>query len=284
MSFETYETSRAEAAPINLYYFRYGETADAFFAYTDAEEVITFGGVAYQPIPIKRDSVKASGTLDKSTMQVNTPQNTELADLFKLYPPSQVVTLIIRQGHAFDPDAEYLVTWTGRVLGCKRQGNEAIYTCEPIATSLKRPGLRRNYQYGCPHVLYGPQCKANKTAATISRMALTVSGPYVTLADNWATEDRKPKYIGGMVEWIALDGRKEIRTVLKLKGVHNEQLLLSGISTGLVAGMSLDIILGCNHQAGLTDDCIVLHNNISNYGGQPWIPFENPIGIKNNFY
>lgn len=284
MSFEAHEESRSTGQPIDLYYFRYGDTADAYFAYTNAEEVVTFGGVAYQPTPIKRDSVKASGTLDKTQMQVNTPQNTDLAELFRLYPPSQVVTLIIRQGHMDDTDGEFLVTWTGRVLGCKRQGNEAIYTCEPISTSLKRPGLRRNYQYGCPHVLYGPQCKADKTSATISRTVLSKSGSYITLQSDWETDPRKLKYLSGLVEWTTLDGRREVRTIRKLKGTFNEQLLLSGVTTGLISGMSVDVILGCNHMAGLDDDCIALHDNIQNYGGQPWIPLENPIGIKNNFY
>jgi hypothetical protein len=77
---------------------------------------------------------------------------------------------------------------------------------------------------------------------------------------------------------------KETRSILKLKGADKAQLLLDSAAKGLVAGMSVSVILGCNKLAGLTDDCIVLHDNIHNFGGMPWIPTKNPIGIKNSFY
>lgn len=284
MTFEIREESRSKGEPIALYHFQYGDAADKYFGYTDAETTITTGGKTYEPIPIVMGAVKASGTLDRQSIEVRTPQNVELAELFRLFPPSQVITLIVKQGHANDPDAQFLVTWTGRVLGHKRQINEAVYTVESVATSMRRAILRRHYMYGCPHVLYGPQCKANKAAATITKTALSVTSPYVTLADNWATTSMKPKYLGGLVEWTTLDGLKETRAIRKIKGATSNQLLLSGTTNGLVAGMSVNLVLGCNHQAGLEDDCIALHDNILNYGGQPWIPTKNPIGIKNTFY
>lgn len=284
MTFATYEESRTQGEPISLYHFQYGESSTQFYAYTDGEQAVTYAGKIYLPIPIAMGAVRASGTLDKQSIEVRTPQNVELAELFRLYPPSQVVTLVVRQGHVGDADAQFLVTWTGRVIGHKRQGNEAVYTIESLATAMRRSILRRHYMLGCGHALYGPSCKANKAAATVIRSVLSVSGASVTLLDLWQTEERKPKYIGGMVEWEALDGTKESRWLVRLSGTNNQTLMLDGVAKGLVSGMSVNVILGCNHQAGLEDDCIVLHENINNFGGCPWIPTQNPIGIKNTFY
>jgi hypothetical protein len=281
------EKSRTKSRPVSLYFFRYGPEATTYFAYTDALQPVkhTFdlavGEVEFQPIPIDRGAITASGTLDKTTLDVTTRVDTPLAELFLYYPPSDVVRLTIFQGHVDSPD--YRVAWAGRVLSCSRTDNEASFSCEPVDTSLRRPGLRRNYQYGCPHVLYGPACKASRPAATITRTAASVSGPLVAFAPDWETTGKRDKYIGGIAEWVADGGRRERRTIIRFTNSAYDTMVLSGPALGLVAGVAVDLSLGCNHKAELTDDCHALHNNIKNYGGQPWIPTKNPIGIVNNF-
>lgn len=282
MTFAAREESRYLGQPVDLYLFRYGDAPDAFFAYTDAEDAITDSGILYRPIPIMRGAINSSGTLDKAALEIRTPQNVELAELFKLYPPSQVVTLIIRQAHIGDPDGQALVIWTGRVLGCKRVVNEATYTCEPVSTSLKRAILRRHYQYGCPHVLYGPQCKASKAAATATATVKAVAGPVVTFDAGWNGSTPLNKFRNGLMEWLSPNGSREVRSVLRLTLALGEvSVVLGGTALGLSADMEVSIVLGCNHNG---DDCEDLHNNILNYGGQPWIPTDNPIGLKNTFY
>ena len=60
----------------------------------------------------------AQVTLDKSTLKVSMDIGTDLAELFRIYPPSSVVTLTIFEGHIDDPDGEFLAVWAGltRVL------------------------------------------------------------------------------------------------------------------------------------------------------------------------
>jgi len=281
MTFETREESRYLGEPVDLFYFRYGSAANAFYAYTDAEQAITFDGVVYQPIPIKRGNFTASGTLDKTVLTLNCPINTDIANLFRVYPPGQVVTLIIRQGHVNDPDNDFPVIWTGRVIQCERDGSEANLSCEPVSTSMRRSGLRRNYQLSCPHVLYGPQCKASKLAATTTTQVINLTGSRVTLQDAWSGAINPSKYIGGMIEWNTGAGL-ERRTILRI--IDLKTLVLSGPTTGIVAGQNIDVILGCNHQMGVgpqpNGDCQPLHNNIQNFGGQAWIPTSNPINTN----
>ncbi len=282
MSFASVEGSRQKGSPVSLYLFVYGDGPQSFYAYTDAEQIVNYAGVAYQPIPIDRGSIASSGSLDKAAVEITTSKDVELATLFRIYPPSQVINLFIRQGHIDDGD--FLVCWTGRVLSCSREDNETHFSCEPISTSLKRNGLRRPYQYACPHVLYGPQCRANRSAATTTIYPIGFSGVTLVLPENWT--NRPQKYIGGMVQWTTANGDTVLRTILNYSGTN--VFALSGPVSNLPPGSPVNMILGCNHQTGTAvqpnGDCLPLHGNIHNFGGQPWIPLKNPIGLRSQYY
>jgi hypothetical protein len=285
MSFEANELSRALGTPATLYHFNYGEDAAAYFAYTDAEQVVTYGGVAYQPLAIMRGSIATQGTLDKAVLDIQLPTESGLADLFKLYAPTRVVTVIVRQGHVADPANEWPAIWVGRIINISRTGNQAVVSCEPVSTSMRRPGLRRHYQYGCMHALYGPNCKANRSAASTASTVSSVTGNVVTLPGGWNGARAVAKYAGGLLEWTTPEGNTEIRTIIRVVG---NALTINGLPIGLAAATAVLVSLGCNHQM---DDCQSLFvetgtgvSNILNYGGQPWIPTVNPIGYNNQFY
>lgn len=276
MTYDALEESRNLGSPAELYYFRFGSDPTAFYAYTDVEEAIIYGGVTYNPIPIKRGGVVASGSLDKSRMSVRVPLTSAIAELFRVYPPGQVITLTLRGGHTTDTDVEFPVIWVGRVLQCSRNddnGPEGDLSCEPASTSIRRSGLRRHYQLSCPHVLYEQGdglCKANKTASTFTRATTGVAYTSFTFSPGWNGGIDPAKFLGGMVTWVT-PFLKETRTILRVSG---NTLILTGPTTGVTVGGAVDIILGCNHQ---TTDCEMLHNNILNFGGQPYIPLKNPI-------
>lgn len=275
MSFETIEESRYLGEPVDLYFFRYGTTTSAYYAYTDAEEPITLDGIVYKPLPIQRSAINSSGTLDKAAITVDVPTSSDVAELFRIYPPGRSVTLIIRQGHLTDADGEFNVIWSGRVLSSSREDSIASLTCEPLSTAFRRSGLRRCYQYSCPHALYGTLCMASKIAATTLATVYAVSGASVTMDSGWNGAHPVEKYIGGMIAWETPSGT-EVRTILRLADGGNK-LQLSGSTRGLTGGTEVSVILGCEHNM---EDCQNLHNNIQNYGGQPWIPLSSPIKIN----
>jgi uncharacterized phage protein (TIGR02218 family) len=281
VTFGPIESSRADGEPVNLYLFKgtdnLGGSIIGPFGYTDAEKPITFEGVTYQPVPIDRDSITSAGTLDQTTIEVKMPQDTDIGNVFISWAPSQVVSLFIRQGNLSDPDAQFLVCWTGRVLGFEKVGSEITFTCEPIATSIRRPGLRRRYQKGCPHVLYGPQCGASKPDATNDATVNTVfNSEAVRLDVGWNALSAGADYRGGLIQWTDGNGVALVRTILR---VNVNTLTLNGPPTSLIVGQTVSVSLGCNH---LMTGC-TLHDNIQNYGGQPWIPTVNPFRLVNNF-
>ena len=287
MSLGSYESSRFSGEPINLFYFQYGVQPTDYYAYTDAEDVVTVNGVPYTPIAIDRGKITSSGTLDKSNMTVSTPHDCALANLYLVYPPSGVTSLIMYQGHINDADQDFKVVWSGRVMSCARKGSKAEFTCEPISTSMRRNGLRRRYQYGCPHVLYGEACSANKDIATSTAVVVAITGTRVTVTAGWAGQYRADKHLQGIVQWVTAAGSQEVRTILRVEN-GGLTFLLGGATRGLAPGSSINLSLGCNHKSGTPaqpdGDCGPLHNNVLNFGGQEYIPFSNPIGLVNQFY
>lgn len=283
MSYGTYEASRTLGAPIHFYEF----ACDVqMFRYTDHEVAVVYFGNTFNPLPIDRGKLVETGTMDKKQFSITVPHDCEIANLYLAYPPSDVTTIKIWAGHLGDPDNEFKVVYTGRVLSCSRKKTSATLTCEPVTTSMKRNGLRRRYQYGCPFVLYSAQCGASRAANTVTSVVSDVSGGRITLPGAW-TPRPKAKYLDGIVQWTKADGSTEIRTIKRVESGGNV-LLLSYLPTGLAPGMTVQVSLGCNHKAGIASqadgDCGPLFSNIQNFGGQLWIPFKNPIGVVNNYY
>lgn len=282
--YETYETSRHSGRPIDIYLFTYGPEASHYYAYTSHVDDVEIDGIIYLAIPISRDNTKSSGSLDKAVYRVKLARDVEILDLFRVYPPSQMVTLTIRSGHLPDPDVEFLTVWAGRVLGYERQDSEAILSCEPVSTTMKRVGLRRHYQIRCPHLLYGPDCRANQAARTVAATVSIVDGLNITLVGGW-TALALEKYRQGRVQWTGADGQVEIRQVLGT--FEPNTLRMDALLRGLQAGMTVSVSAGCNHLTsapGGGGDCVDLHNNGPNFGGCKWIPTKNPIGSFNRFY
>lgn len=298
MSIDYLENSRYLGKPVNFYLIEGGATAEGLdetkvgpFAFCDAETTFRFPWivrkirgvnteVAFVPWPIKGTEVSQDGTLDKSDITVTMALGTPLDSMFLAYPPSQVVNMTMFQGHVGDEliPTNYPAKWLGRILTGSREQNELLLNCQPVSSSVKRPGLRRNYQVGCPHVLYGSQCKAKKAAATMSRRVASVSRNVISLTKSVGNIHNH--FLGGLVEWHnATTDVREIRTISSMSG-DGAMVTIRGIMRGLNPGDSVSLIKGCNR---LMSGCN-LHNNILNYGGQPFIPLENPLSSKNQFY
>lgn len=275
--FGLFESSRSRGVPVELYLFT---VTDQVYAYTNTDDAVVYAGVTYTPAPITHDRIVASGSLDRATLTVRLADATPLGVLLRQYPQSGVMSLTLRQGHKGDD--EYLVAWAGRVLGAAAgEPGERSLSCQPVTTSLERSGLRRNWQYPCPHVLYGAQCRASLPAATVTAIATGSNGTAALLPSGWHGTKPIDKFMGGLCAWGG-----EIRTILR---TAETGITLSGPAS-FAAGTELRLSLGCNHQ---DNDCRTIHvpsdeaayggGNIRNYGGDLFIPTQNPIGFVSNY-
>lgn len=285
MSYDDYEGSRKSGHPVELFFVRFGSEGGSFYAFTDAEAPITLDGIEYAPMASEREKIEVSGRLEDKELSLMLAIDHPLAELTKFYPPSWVITITIRQGHVADPAApsewaqgeNFPVAWNGRILErVGGQGAMVNMVCGPSGHSMNMPGLRRNYQWSCPHALYGVMCQANKAAATTQEVVTVATGNRVELAGDWGlTEVPRDRYRGGMIQWQG-GHATEYRMIL---GITEEDVILVSGPTFLEEDDEIELVLGCGRTLA---DCDDLHNNAVNYGGMPWIPKNNPIHRNNH--
>jgi hypothetical protein len=274
MTFETYEQGRYSGSPVETYLFTYGLGATEYYGYTDAERGFTLGGKTYRARPISRDSISTSGgRTERQDIKIMMSGKEEFLDMFQIYPPDQPISVVISSGHHEDGTADFNAVFHGKVINVlTKSDGQAEVLCRPLWTAANQAGLRRHYQIGCPHVLYGSHCKASETAVTTTAAAFPASNK-VTLASGWEGAYTTSKFRGGWLEWV-VGANTYRRTILRLSG---NTLTLSGPALDLSVGHSMRVVIGCNRKM---DDCTDIHNNINNYGGQPWIPLKNPINTN----
>ena len=287
MALNDYETSANLGIPVELYEIR--TSASAVLRYTDVAIPITYAGEVYTPHPIQRSKLESQSKFDLLELKLDVPFSSPLGELFLFYPPSYIVTVTVRQGHIDDPAApagweageNFPVAFAGRVVEAQRDGDTAKLSCEHIGASMKRPGLRRHYQWACPLVLYGPRCQAPKTSWRVEIIGANAN----TLTVNIAGVDPLPpsgttlgQFVGGFVQWDA-DRGKERRSILRMDATT---IWMDGPAYGVpYLNSEGDIFRGCPHTL---QGCTDIHDNAVNYGGQPWIPTDgNPIGRNNHF-
>ena len=278
--FGAFFSSRQKARPVTLFLFQFGDLSTAYFAHTDSERTITYNGVVYTPAPISHGNIVSSGSLDKSLLEVKTARTTGAASLFASYPPTSVIKLRIMRGNANDPDSQFVTTWFGEVKSCKLDKSEATFACEPLSTRLLNPGLRRNYQIGCTHALYGPGCGVSQSSYIQTATVSSITGQVIQVEDGWNTRGIDPtKFLGGMVQWAGVSSSYDRRSIIRVADA--DTFHVGGIPMSVAAGSAISILPGCNHQQ---TDCGSLYNNVLNFGGCPYIPYVNPVGLVDNFF
>ncbi len=287
MSLSLFELSRYLSKPVNLFRVQYGPNPDDVYRFTDAERPVTTGGETFEPHQISRGNIAASGTLDKANVEVYTNRNSPLFELFRAGVPNHVVTIEIYQGHVDDPDRDFRRIWVGKMINFGfAKGGKATYTCEPTSTMMRRNGMRRNWQIGCPHVLYREgdgQCNANIVRATKTVTVASVSGVTINLTapiPGLSAADAVKFFSGGQADWLDERSARARRTIVGV-AANARAITVSGSSLTLSAGQQVNIIYGCPRSMS---GCATIHDNILNYGGMPWIPTENPFGTNNRFY
>ncbi len=95
MTFASYETSVEQGTKVSLYLIEYGENPDAYFGYSDGDQVVVFDGRTFNPIVIGREKVESSGSLDQKAMEVQIDPAASVVAFYNDTPPSGAVRLTI---------------------------------------------------------------------------------------------------------------------------------------------------------------------------------------------
>ncbi len=264
MTFETFETSIQDGAPVELYEFRRDSLR---WRYTSGADSVTIDGNTYSPVPINRSAIENTSAADKTSIKIEVARDNPVADLFRITPPSDVVLLYVYRYHRTDNDKRTL--WIGRVMNCEWRGSLATLSCEPVTVSMNRMGLRRMYQRSCPHKLYGAKCGLTRATYEVTGAVDSISGLVVSVSEADALADGY--FTGGGLEWVNGDGVTERRLITDHTAAA---LTLSLAITDLAVADTVTIYPGC---AKTTAACLDKFNNLNNYGGFPYIPTKNPF-------
>lgn len=263
MTYDIRERSVQDGAPVELYEFARNAK---IWRYTSAEQDIGDSSESWVSVPITRTAVETNTESARNAIKLTVPRNFEIADLFRISPPTDIIALTVRRFHRGEDD-DVAAIWIGRVLNVSFEGVRAVMNCEPVSVSLKRQGLRRLYQKQCPHVLYGPGCLVDKTAHDHLTTITGIDGVTVTVASLLS----KP-YAGGYIEIADADGNFDRRFIRSFSGTT----LTLNFPVGPGVGESDSVIVypGCNHTMEM---CDTDYSNIERYGGFPFTPQKNPF-------
>lgn len=259
MSYDALESSIASGRPVELYRFALGALR---WTFASGQTAVVYQSETYQPATIKRTGIEQGKEINRAGIEITLPRDNPLAGLFIASPPEGVVSVTIYRFHS--GDAETIVLWKGRVGGARLSGSELTLKCEPVATSLKRVGLRARYQLICRHALYSADCGALKASYGVTGEVSSVSGTSVQVAAAASKPDGY--FVAGMLET-----NEGVRMIVGHSGVN---LTLVAPMPSLAPGVAVRLYAGCDHS---TSTCQSRFNNIANYGGFPFIPTKNPF-------
>jgi uncharacterized phage protein (TIGR02218 family) len=265
VTYDARERSADLGRPVEIYSFARGSIA---WRFTSADREVIVDTQAYEPAVISRSNIEQGPEVARSNMRLMVPANFPVAELYLIAPPSDEITLTLRQYH--EGDGQTVTTWQGRVVSVRFSGSEAQIELEPQSSSLRRMGLRRTYQKQCPFALYGADCGLDPAAFRVTGAVAAISALTLTVLAASAQPDGF--YEGGYIEWELAPGVFERRFIFEHTG---SALVLDVQPIGLSVGETVRFYPGCDHSVGT---CNSKFGNALNYGGMPYIPLKNPFG------
>ena len=266
MTFDTYERSEQDGAPVELYEFYHG---DNVYRYTSSESDVTVDTQTYTSDPIRRTAFAISVEQPRNALQLDVRRNHPVAELFRVAPPFEPVGLIVKRYHRGDSDVG--TVWVGRVLNASWQKTStARLNCEPASISVNRNGLGRYYQVPCPYALFNPSdCKVDKTAFDHATTITDITGLTITVGSVAALP-----YAGGYVEWASADSPPiyQRRLIVSISGLV--LTLNRAFSPDVAVTDAVTLYPGCDHSV---TTCDTIFNNLLNNGGFTHMPSKNPF-------
>jgi hypothetical protein len=266
VSYELIEASVYDGDIVELYEFTLGTTV---WRFTSASTDYTYAGNEYISYTIDRTKNERTGEMNRVKTQIYMDGNNPIVLLFVQSQPRNQIGVRVFAGHRGDDD--FRLQFSGRVLNCKWSGNRsAELTCEPEMTSWRRPSLKVSFSKNCPYVVYSSKCRAprNSVGGTIKY----ISGLNIYVEPNIAIT--AGRLIGGIISEGINSRTITSHTNGTYLGDSVVMLTITAQISGAIVGYPVALLIGCNHS---TTACKDWHDNIDNFGGEPYTPEKNPF-------
>lgn len=272
MSYADIEASIEDGAPIRLYTFK---LASQTWRYNSSDrQLVTVDGSVWLPAAIEDDGVKQTGESESDILSITAQYELAPVQLFRLAPPSAAMQVIVSEKHVGDD--EVYVQYVGEVAQVKdAELGRATITCETVAETMKREGLRMVWQRSCPHMVYDNNCKLNAALHTVTTSVVAVHADYIELA---SMPSGNAGFAGGFMQWShPVKGVERMAIESQTDG----NVVPFGLVTAFHEGMTITLYKGCNQ----TPAACQAFGNYENYGGVPSLPGKSPFdGIASPFF
>lgn len=207
---------------------------------------------------------------ERAEVSVSLPTTGAIAQAILAYDGQGDIQVSIWQTFAGDPDEEYAVKFTGRVVRIQPGLLAVTVICEEGFTAMNRSSVAQVMQRLCRHAHYfttddGGGCRLDvddwKQAVTIT----AITGRIITVP--LAALQPEGSFTAGVLFW----GGNEYF----VEAHDGEDLTLESVPVGLAAALpeSADLVPGCD----LTPERCASFENIANFGGFWWMtesPFD----------
>ncbi len=237
--------------------------------YTSSDEDVYVAPVTFRTLPISRSNVELSTDDTSASFKVEFPLDAEFLEMFRVSPPSGLVTLLCEKYDSVTGLTSEII-FKGRIINVGWEISSAVVTCESSSQAIKRMGLRRHYQYGCPHMLYSGECRVDREDYVTVDNATNITGSSVDLLSIASLPDNY--FAGGYIEYT----HSTLQTVerIAISASQGSTLTLFSFPVGLGSGKEVRAYAGCDRTIST---CSQRFNNAENYGGTPFIPTKNPF-------
>lgn len=282
MSYQEIETSYSSGAPIELYTF-YSTAFNDPFTYTSYDEDVSHNGLVYASIPIERSQPELSQEFAAQALSVKVQRNNELASKWINQLPPRLVWLKIERLHSSDgATPEVVVFWQGTVKGVVWESNIASFECEPLNNALDRNALRSWYSPICSYMIYNAgTCKV--PAASFGQQATItgINGLTLTATEFGTFTNSNPVPTGWWTAGFVEAASGELRYISDHGGTGNTVITLTTPFEGgtVSIGSVITVYAGCDRKY---TTCQNKFNNLTNFGGWPFIPAKNPFAYPVN--
>lgn len=179
------------------------------------------------------------------------------------------LTIEIREGDPSDPDAAALV-WAGEITSGNQTGEQVNARARFFGGVLERqvPGFL--VQHGCNWSIYSQGCTLLKADFEKAGTFTSAAGNVLTITT--AAAEAAGTFFGG---WIGVGSgstweRRAIKNSAPGSGIQT--ITVDRAIRQSASGQTVKFYRGCD---GLPGTCQAL-SNFDNYGGQPFIPRDNP--------
>lgn len=247
--------------PAELFHIWYGST---HWRYTSAEEAITYSGNEFLPAGVKRGTVGYDSNLEVSVLEVTFARMTApIAQYIALNPLELVWIEVLRVFREQSP-VEAGVVFLGQIRSVSFVGLSCVAECVGFEHFLRQPVPVFRYGPQCNWTVFDSRCGVSSAAYTnavyltgVSSNGLELTGKFGVREDGF--------FSGGVLSWSGTS-----RMIVNHIG---NSISLRYRIAGLQAGHTVSVYAGCDRNV---ETCRDKFDNVINFGGDPFIPDDNP--------